>query len=355
LAKTALFPLAFVFLGCALFATNDWKRTWPRALLAVVVFISISAPFVAALHQKTGRLTIGDSGKLNYAWHVNRLASQPPQILFEFAEPRIGATYPPWYDPSYWNQSVHPSFDWHQQMRALSITARKYLQILSQQMPLALGLLALLLVAANTRAIFGIFASLWPIWLPSIATLSLYALVHVERRYIVAALVVLWSCAFAAVRLPRLDKRQRLLNGLALGVAMILGLIIVHGTSRAIVKISKQPPHQDWATAMSFRHEGFLPGDRIAALDLGNLYWAHLSQVRIVAEVRGTASVSKKNNSPVPGYWQVSPDAQSEILAKLAKIGVKFLVTETTPPSSQSTAWRRIGNSGYYARPIPSR
>jgi 4-amino-4-deoxy-L-arabinose transferase-like glycosyltransferase len=125
LAKTFVFPLAFVILLVALFLTRDRKKAVPKVVLATIVFLLLSTPFVVALSKSKGRLTIGDTGKLNYAWHVNhiesfnwqgdnpgngipkhpsrRIFNAPP--VYEFATP-VGGTYPNWYDPSYWYDGV---------------------------------------------------------------------------------------------------------------------------------------------------------------------------------------------------------------------------------------------------------
>jgi hypothetical protein len=44
LAKAVLFPLAFVFLVCSLFAFGNWKRAAPRVALALLVFLAIGGP-----------------------------------------------------------------------------------------------------------------------------------------------------------------------------------------------------------------------------------------------------------------------------------------------------------------------
>jgi hypothetical protein len=49
LAKAIMFPLAFVFLFCALFATRNYKRATLRVLLAFLVFVAIAGPFAVAL------------------------------------------------------------------------------------------------------------------------------------------------------------------------------------------------------------------------------------------------------------------------------------------------------------------
>ncbi|MBV8476774.1 MAG: hypothetical protein JOZ36_08920, partial [Acidobacteria bacterium] len=68
LAKAPMFPLAFVFLGVALFAQGNLKKANLRkavllACLAFFVFLSVSGPFITALSLKKGRFTFGESAK----------------------------------------------------------------------------------------------------------------------------------------------------------------------------------------------------------------------------------------------------------------------------------------------------
>ena len=109
------------------------------AALSALVFLAVAAPLVLALSWQKGRPTFGDSGKLNYAWAVSprtfwrnwqgdsgkrtpvhptrQLAQHPP--VFEFAGP-IPGTYPPWADPSYWNDGLRWHFRIRPQMEVLA-------------------------------------------------------------------------------------------------------------------------------------------------------------------------------------------------------------------------------------------
>src|SRR5439155_7877408 len=117
LTKAPMLLLTFIFLGVSIFSVGNFRKALPRALIALVVFLSIGGPFVLALSHIKGRWTFGDSGKLNYAWHVNKIAGyihwqgeipddgipkHPTRKIFtlpaiyEFRTP-IGGTYPAWY------------------------------------------------------------------------------------------------------------------------------------------------------------------------------------------------------------------------------------------------------------------
>ena len=74
LAKTAMFSFAVVVLA-TMFAVACKRRAgkW-LAGTALLGFLAISIPFIAALSWNAHRFTLGDSGKLNVAWLVNGAA-----------------------------------------------------------------------------------------------------------------------------------------------------------------------------------------------------------------------------------------------------------------------------------------
>lgn len=212
LAKAAMFPLAFVFLAVALFSARDLRRAAPRALIALSVFLLVAGPYLVTLSLYKERVTFGDSGMLNYARYVNglphvhwqgeltgnsvprhptrKIADSP--AVYEFATP-IAATYPVWYDPSYWYEGIVPQFNLQQQGKALVANAAKYFDLFFRlQGALLTGVFILYMMRGRSRW-WGLKdgASYWSLLIPALAALAMYALVLVERRY-VAPFVVLF-------------------------------------------------------------------------------------------------------------------------------------------------------------------
>ena len=72
-AKAPFFPIGFVFIACGCFEWPLSRRTILLGGTALVVFLLVSAPFIAALSRAKGRLTFGDSGRLNYAFFIDRV------------------------------------------------------------------------------------------------------------------------------------------------------------------------------------------------------------------------------------------------------------------------------------------
>src|SRR5580700_7243040 len=104
--------------------------------LSALLFVAVSSPFSTALSGKKGRLTFGHSGRLAYVsmvspgsphvhWQGEPAGGGIPQHTTRqllgasvslFATP-VGGTYPPWYDPSYWNEGMQASFRVRSQIR----------------------------------------------------------------------------------------------------------------------------------------------------------------------------------------------------------------------------------------------
>src|SRR5215469_10364399 len=128
LAKAPMFPLAFVYFGASLLLFGISRRAILLVLLETIVFGIVASPWIIALSRSKGRVTFGDSGRLNYLVHVNhaspswyfqdvgtsgghylhttRKVFDHPRI-FEFATP-IKGTQPVWYDPTYWADGAVP-------------------------------------------------------------------------------------------------------------------------------------------------------------------------------------------------------------------------------------------------------
>ena len=247
LAKAPMLPLTFVFLGVSMLSIGNLRRVLPRVLIALVVFLSIGGPFFLALSHIKARWTFGDTGKLNYAWHVNNvplyvlwqgenredgIPKHPTKkifevpAIFEFAGP-VGGTYPPWYDPSYWYEGVVLHFDLREQLRVLASNVRIYLDVL--QGGLIVGFLILYLMGRRGWLCVKDITEQWRLLVPSIAALGMYALVHVELRYIGPFLVLLWMGVAFAVRLPDSPESKRLITRVI--IAMLAVMTVAIGTA----------------------------------------------------------------------------------------------------------------------------
>ena len=148
-----MFPLAFIFIGGAWFATASIPKARLKLLAAVLAFAVISGPWILLLSRSKGRVTFGDSGKLAYisamstAWksgfkgfstaqgpnipHPIAILGTHPETL-GFAKP-VSGTFPPWYDSTYWEEGDEAHFSLRNQLAILHGSYDAYLDILESE------------------------------------------------------------------------------------------------------------------------------------------------------------------------------------------------------------------------------
>jgi hypothetical protein len=374
LAKTAMFPLAFLFLGISLFSVGDLHRATKLVPVALAFFLLIAGPYVAVLSMVKGSLTYGDTGKLMYAWHVNgvphphwqgevpdagtpkhpsmKIFESPP--IYEFAKP-VGGTYPVSYNPAYWYEGVKPHFELKGQIRVLLLSIEYYFEIFfRQQGGLIVGVLILYFFTRRGRSIH-LQNVLHESGLAIVALLALgmYALVHVQSRYIGAFVVLLWADLLAAVRLPASLEARRLLAfvGAIMSSFMFINIAAfnVEGVRKLAgfgngnqVTSSEKSDSSRWAeeVAEELHRLGIRPGDKIAVIGYAfDSFWARLARVRIVAEMFDWKA---------DPFWSGGPSLQSEVFRAFAGTGAKAIVAERVPSYVTPNGWHRVGNSSYY-------
>jgi hypothetical protein len=366
LAKAVMFPLAFVFLFSSLFAAGSWKRSVPRTATALVTFLLVVSPWILTLSKAKGRFTFGDTGRLNYAFYVNDLVVYPywhgeiPALgtpthsrrrlndippVEEVSGPGPGS-YALWYDPTYWFEGVRPHFEWRGQLRVLRTSCGEYFHMLSAQKGIATAFLTLVFFSGWKGTWLKEFARLWPVWLPAAGTLSVYGLVHVESRFLGATVIILWCCLFAAVRLPVSDWSSRLSASCLAAACIAISISMTAQFARDLSQIEKGEINRNWQIAQDLRRLGVNSGDSVALLGHEghpkaiDYYWAHLGQIRIVAEIPSAG---------VGTFWTAEPATRLRLFRLLSQTGARALITGTPPPVSQMADWQALGSTGCYA------
>lgn len=378
LAKAAMFPLALVFLLVASFSGSDRRQTLSRVLISFLIFTIIVSPFIAALSISKGRFTFGDNGKLNYVFYVNpggyiipdhhwqgelpgsgtpkhptRKIFDDPQV-FEFATPLIG-TYPIWYDPSYWYDGLKVNFNLKKQIILFKRNTIHYLKLF-------LGWLVfvyLVLICASGRFWLSVKAlkDNWIILLPAAAGLGMYMLVtdiewanlklQPSTRYIAPFIVILFAGVFSSLRLPDFLKWKKLIAGITIVVATIVGCNLSVQASQDLVTLSQPLEHVHWQIASVVQSLGIQPGDKVAVFAdeyegiNPHVFWARLARVKIVAEI-------PDGNS----FWDKPDFVRSEVLKTISKTGAKIILhlpKSKNPDYLPTDGWVKISNTGYYA------
>ena len=361
LAKAAMFVLAFIFLGTSLFAAGNLRKSIPKAIAAFAVFVMICAPFVFYISKSKGRFTIGDTAKINYAWGVNQSApffnwqagdpsagtprhstrklSTSPS-LYEFATP-IGGTYPPHYDPSYWNDGLTPRINVKQQLRALVTSAYSfYSDFFVPQSGLIAAAAIALLLGGSLPIILRRLSHQWPVWFPGFAAISMYALVTLEHRYVGPFVLLIWAGVLAAIRLPNSRELKRLLTYVTLAGVLTLSLSIIEQIGTRLYEWKDRATPRQWRIANDLTTFGIQPGARIVTIGSAyHAYWAHLAKLKVIAEVP---------SGDVESFWAAAPGTRSELYLICSRIGAKAIVAPELPNGSSQVTWQRIGESGFY-------
>lgn len=363
LAKTAMFLVSLVFLLSSFFlfasVRGSYRKALVRSLAAFVVFAAVAAPLVIALSNVKHRVTFGDAGKINYAMYVNRAPlwvhwhGQPPgtgvpahpmrelasdPLLYEFAQP-VPGSYPPWYDPSYWYEGIKPHFSLRGQAWALYRAGNVYLKLISRTGALYIVFLTLVLLARKTGNWEFEAKGLFWVWLPSFAALGMYALVHVEQRFLSGFALMLLMWILSSWRLSekagaQLRRRVILLAGLSPALA------IAWAIARDVVDVIQNKPYEPWVVAQQLHAIGIPPGTEVGYIGTGlGAYWAHLAGVRIIAEIP---------DKEQPRFIAADAARRQQILALISSLGARAVVTRNADAANPAEGWRQIPGTHHF-------
>lgn len=372
LTKSIMFPISLICLA-TLFIVGR-SRPW-RSVSTVVAFLALAGPFIVALSVEKGRLTFGESGRYNYAVHVDHVprthwqgetpGSGTPlhasrQIFdqpatFEFGSP-IDGTYPAWTDPSYWYDGIQTPFSLRRavetEVRLLDLEVLFFFELHGS---LLAAVFVLFAVSGRKRLILRDLAKYWFLLIPAIGALCLYGLIHIEPRYLAPFIAVLLLSLFFSVRLPASHESKRLYAAMAIFLFLMFICPIESPSMhlrefvRDITGRSQPDPNSYQAVASEMRRMGLRPGDRIASLEYslwGMSSWARLARAHIVAEVYYWPSLSE---SAANDFWKTNPATQAKIIRAIEKTGARVIVSQASPSPLDAPGWRRVGETGYYA------
>ena len=369
LAKAPFFPVAGLFLAMAVLIGRKGSALVGRLALAVAVFAIVGLPWVVNLQRKTGRLTFGDSARLNYAWHVNgvrpfvhwqgdsdrfgqplhptRLILRKP-ATFEFGHP-IRATYAPWYDPSYWYEGVRPHFVWSDQLHAFGRSARAWFDILCErQWVLALMVAILIHRRGRWRATWRGWIERYDLLVPAVAACVMYSAVLVEPRYVAPFIAIFWLAIISGVRLGVGRPVKRATNGLVAGFLLVTALATIQQLAISRHSGRSASWHRDAASAL---HElGLNRGDGVAVIgDSLRAYWARLAGLRIIAEIPSKGPSGEIAAGDTESFWHGDETVQTRALRVLVGTGARVVVADQRPTGPLGDLWRPLGIAPYHA------
>jgi hypothetical protein len=379
-AKAPFFPIGLVFLLCASLA---WPLSRRRAFLsgtALVTFLLLCAPFIVAISMAKGRLTFGDSARLNQAFiingvrprrhwqggpsgagmpiHPSRKLNDFPEI-YEFAAKDMG-TYPPWFDPTYWYEGVIPHFNWKLQPKIFVANVAVELRtIMESGAQVVCAALILILLASHHTFWIRAVSRLWFMWVPAIAALTMFALIHVDSRYLGGWLILFYAGVICACLLPADKATKRAVGTVGLAVLITTGAgLILQVSQEAIALDHAAGRNPRNATLAAFLlHNGVHQGDPVAVIGDGEFaYWAHLARLHVVAEI--PADISRPTQ-PSIDFWQSRQEQQVKALMLLERTGARAVIADpqglvATPLASVvPEPWKKIDGTDAYVYFFP--
>lgn len=332
------------------------------------------APWVLAISHKTGHWTIGESGRLNYAWEVRGMTRSThwqggPQAdgtplhptrqlmdrpaVFEFGEP-LHATYAPWYDPSWWYAGIHPKFNFADQWKAIALDLRLIVALLLLA-PGCIWLLWTFFAGKERHRTTTSLMQLWWCWTPPLCLIGAYALVFVDTRYIASALVIVVLTGFAAafsgsvpVASLRMASRLAVLTCAALLALPVL--VEMYSFGNDWLHGREMYPNEEYQASRELAGLGLRKGAKIAYIgNAMNADWARLLGTPIVAEVPvrfdrdyGLWLSVIVNKSEIDSYWRATPETKDKVLQLFRAAGAEAVVADLVPNWADTTGWTRL-------------
>jgi hypothetical protein len=364
LAKAPMFPIALVIFAMAWMVAGEWRKATPRMLVAVLVFLAVSGPWIIGLSQAKGRFMFGDSARFNYVHHVNGAGADgyfqdlgtagghykhtvrkifDSPTVFEFARP-IKATSPTGYDPSYWSEGAVPRVRVRRQLAVIRHWLGFYLDnFLDSQTALFVGFVVLSFIAGR-KFFMGQLAARWPVWLIGLLGLGMYALVHAELRYIAVFLTLFWVGLFSGLEVPAGIVGRRLAGAVALAVVIAMVSPAALSAGAHFRRALQSQPNNQWQVAEDLQRMGVQPGDRVGRFPAHfGLAWARLLKAMVVAQIPPDSQAQ---------FWCGKPETQAQVIDKFRGLGVTAIVAEkisTDARCGPGPAWQKVGDGAYYA------
>jgi hypothetical protein len=263
--------------------------------------------------------------------------TEPP--VFEFDGPVVG-TYPPWTDPSYWNEGVQPHFRLKPQFETLASTVPTELRVLLRDQP---GLVAgvIVFVFLSGGMLLAGLRKLWPVFAVSVSGMAVYLPLVVNDRYLAGYVLLLFLVILAAVRLRPRDQRAAAYVAIAVFITMTLSLLdlTLRYATHHLVNEGAGPNStiEEVTAAEDLLNAGTRPYDKVAVIgDSTGTYWARLAKVRIIAEVGGSGGSE--------GFWKLPPDTRRRVYGALSNIHARLVMARC--PAETVDGWERVAGTG---------
>lgn len=351
LTKAAMFPMAFIYLIIIFFLRKNFLNT----LIATVVFLAASSPYIYELSTAKGHPTFSETGKLVYSFRMDETyncwmgelkgceqTTHPAKKIFsnpniyDFSTP-ISGSYPIWFDPTYWFDGLSAKFDLNKQLKILAKSFERGLDLFLQMQGFLITSFIILFLYSNKKA--KDILQGWYFIIPTLCTIGMYSLIDFQYRYLGAFITTLWLVLFYSIQLPNTKESKKLLESISIVLAIFL--IITSSLSKDMLtngKISSCEMHR--TVAKNLLQLGLKEKDGIAVIgtDYG-IYYARLAKVKIISEL----PVEEEKI-----FWASDSSKKEEIFTKLKDLGAKLVLCEKGPSTAPNEGWQKVENTTYY-------
>lgn len=392
--SVAILTFAYLFL---FLKSEKYKQL---KITSLIVFLVISLPFIIAVSIKKERLTFGDTGKLNYAWHVNGITKyihwrgecpwekvtwnprnqdddedslivkkkrnirrkycpefgkpiHPAEKIFDnptvfkFDKP-IKGTYPVWFDPTYWFEGINVRLDLEAHLRNIANNTwflKKYVFDLSKGGAfLVIIFMLFYLGGQNINSFKDSLNRHRFLIIPSVLMILFHMAVHIEPRYVASFLLLLLLVFFFSLKIESSRETARLLK-FATIISLLFLTNLVYKEVNFFVKQSKHPKKsQSIVCAKQLKKMGYKDGDKIA--NIGNSIfslWARLARLQIITEI----PVRGKHGT---NFWKQPLSKRADIIATFVESGAKAIVVYNPPRKiiANKKEWSHVHGTKFY-------
>ncbi len=350
------------------------RRIVPGVLVAATLFIALAAPYIAGISRQRGRFTTGESARLNYCffvdstgrwheWHSGDLGQakadfkhheqlligSPP--VYSYVQHPLG-TYPLWFDPSYWTDTLKPVVYWPGHIRRLERTSMLLVRYVAGHLEAFVLLGALLLLGCALRPRTAPKYTLLPVLFWGLLMLGIYFPIDLQDRYLTGAFFFVVLPLLAMIRRPQESALGQIATGMALVFAgLILATAIGDlGERRRVESVTGYPrgaySKQIYPASIGLNDLGIGPGSTVACMGddacYVDHYWARLAGTPIRAEVE------VPDGSDPGAFWKKVADKPA-VYNALRTQGVKALIGIFAPSTQAPEGWRQLESSNFYA------
>jgi hypothetical protein len=370
LVKAVLLPLGMVFLVIEACVLAGRRGAFWRIAISTSVFGLMVGTFATALSLNCGRRTFGDTAKLNYIWYANQVGHfsrrddgelngarlHPRRLIFpdppvyEFAG-SVRGTYPLWYDPAFWCEGLTWRFDLGRQARAVRECLRCYYTIVASDLSLFVVGIAILAafcffswqqsLASRGKLFLGALMCEYHLFLLPLAAVSMYALVHVEGRFLGAFAVMFAAALLCSLRLP--VARAGAFRDLSAAVVLTVGIalaaqVVCNAKDVAMAWMSptrRGNENRSWRIAAELNRCGLRAGDVIGYIGNANeCAWARLGRMQIIAQI---------DEPEEPAFHSAGPGTRAAVLEAFRNAGVAAVVARG--PDGSLPGWMELPGS----------